>query len=124
MPETAARPADRPRGDSCTAVAFAAMRHGRAGAVPKGRRGVRSSPTRQLAFPAQKRCERDGRCETERCRGTLSVASSEGANRVPFGGRFGEKKLKPGKYQATVMATDSASQQSAPVTVRFRIVRR
>ena len=34
------------------------------------------------------------------------------------------KGLKPGKYQATVVATDAAGQQSAPVTVRFRIAGR
>jgi predicted phage tail protein len=39
-------------------------------------------------------------------------------------GRFGKTRLKPGKYQATVVATDAAGQQSAPVTVRFRIAGR
>jgi len=40
--------------------------------------------------------EREGRCKTTRCRGVLSAASTAGANRVPFGGRFGKTRLKPG----------------------------
>jgi hypothetical protein len=87
VPETPARGTDPPPDVSCTAVAFAAVRHGAASTVRKGR-------------PPQ------------------------GANCVPLGGRFGKKKLKPGKYEATVVATDSAGQPSAPATARFRIVRR
>ena len=68
--------------------------------------------------------EREGRCKTTRCRGVLSAASTAGANRVPFGGRFGKTRRKPGKYRATVLATDAAGQQSAPVTARFRIAGR
>ena len=35
-----------------------------------------------------------------------------------------EDARQPGKYEATVVATDAAGQQSAPVTVRFRIAGR
>ena len=51
--------------------------------------------------------ERKGRCKTKRCRGALSASSREGSNRVPFGGRSGKKALKPGEYQATMIATDA-----------------
>ena len=68
--------------------------------------------------------ERKGRCKTRRCRGALSASSFEGPNRVPFGGRSGKKALKPGEYQATMIATDGAGQRSAPATVGFRIAGR
>jgi hypothetical protein len=65
--------------------------------------------------------EREGRCKTTRCRGVLSAASTAGANRMAVRRPV---RRKPGKYQATVLATDAAGQQSAPVTVRFRIAGR
>jgi hypothetical protein len=43
--------------------------------------------------------------------GALSVASAAGPNGVPFGGRFGKKALKPGRYEATVVATDAAGRR-------------
>jgi hypothetical protein len=54
----------------------------------------------------------------------LSAALTAGANRVPLSGRFGNTRLKAGKYRAPVVATDAAGQQSAPVTVQFRIAGR
>jgi len=104
---------DRFRGTKANATAK--QRAKRGPGVP-----LRLSESAQVAIAI----EREGRCKTTRCRGVLSAALTAGANRVPFGGRFGKTRLKPGKYQATVVATDAAGQQSAPVTVRFRIAGR
>jgi hypothetical protein len=57
-------------------------------------------------------------------RGTLTRTSHLGANRVAFSGRIGSKALKPGSYQATLTAANSAKQTSKAVTVRFTVVRR
>ena len=57
-------------------------------------------------------------------RGTLTRTSHLGANRVAFSGRIGSRALKPGAYQATLTATDSAKLTSKPQTIRFTIVRR
>ncbi len=39
-----------------------------------------------------------------------------------FSGRVKGKPLKPGKYRATITATDSAGQTSAPQRLSFKIV--
>ncbi len=57
-------------------------------------------------------------------RGTLTRTSHQGANKVAFSGRIGSKGLKPGRYSATITATDPAKNSSAPKTISFTIVRR
>lgn len=56
--------------------------------------------------------------------GTLTRTSKEGANRVAFSGRIESRALKPGRYQASLTATDNARNTSKPRTVGFRIVKR
>jgi hypothetical protein len=56
-------------------------------------------------------------------RGVLSRRSRQGANRVAFSGRIGSRALSPGKYQATITATDAAHASSKPKTIRFSIVK-
>jgi TolB protein len=55
--------------------------------------------------------------------GALTRASHEGSNAVLFSGRIGRTALSPGRYQATLIATDSARNVSRPKTVFFRIVK-
>ena len=55
-------------------------------------------------------------------RGTLTRSSHPDANRVAFSGRVGSKALEPGRYSATLTATDGSNQTSKPVTVYFTIV--
>ena len=47
-----------------------------------------------------------------------------GANRVAFAGRVGRRTFPPGRYRATVGATDAAGNRALPRRVRFRIVER
>lgn len=55
---------------------------------------------------------------------TLTRANTRsGVNRVRFTGRVGRRKLAPGRYRATVVATDGAGNRSAPRSVRFTVVR-
>ena len=56
--------------------------------------------------------------------GTLTRTSRQGANTVAFSGRIGSKALNPGRYQATLTATDAAKNTSKPKTIFFTIVRR
>jgi len=56
--------------------------------------------------------------------GTLTRTSHQGANRVAFSGRIGSRKLAPGRYQATITATDAAKNTSKPQTISFTIVKR
>jgi hypothetical protein len=80
----------------------------------KGKKCVK--PTRKLR--RAKRCTRYVRS------GTLTRAAKAGANKVPFSGRIGKRKLKPGRYRALLRATDAAGNRSLTKKLRFRIVRR
>jgi hypothetical protein len=63
-------------------------------------------------------------CKRTVTAGTLSFPGHAGINRVVFQGRISSsKKLKPGIYALTVNATNSAGAGSAPVSLRFTIVR-
>jgi hypothetical protein len=57
-------------------------------------------------------------------RGTLTRTSHMRANSVAFSGRIGSRPLKPGRYQATLTATDSAKRASKPRTIYFTIATR
>ncbi len=79
-----------------------------------GRRCV--APTRRLRNAR--------RCTRIIVKGTLTRTSAAGANTVAFSGRIGSKPLRPGRYQATLTATNSANDTSKRQTVNFRIVNR
>jgi DNA-binding beta-propeller fold protein YncE len=56
--------------------------------------------------------------------GGLALKGHAGTNRVRFQGRLSQsKRLRPGAYTLTITATDAAGARSAPVTLRFTIVR-
>ena len=54
-------------------------------------------------------------------RATLKRAAHKGANRIAFSGRVGGKRLKPGRYVATITATDTAGHRSKPRRLRFSV---
>jgi hypothetical protein len=54
---------------------------------------------------------------------TLSSEKRSGKQSTPFSGRVRGKPLKPGRYRATIVATDAAGQASAPHRLSFRIIR-
>lgn len=64
------------------------------------------------------------RCTRIVTRGTLTRLSHQGANRVAFSGRIGSRALRPGRYQATLIATDATNHASRPKTITFTIVKR
>jgi hypothetical protein len=53
---------------------------------------------------------------------TLSAQQKSGNQSLPFSGKVGGKPLKPGKYRATITATDSAGQTSQPHQLSFQVV--
>jgi len=55
--------------------------------------------------------------------GRFAVAARAGANAKKFSGRIGRRALKPGRYRATLIATDAAGNGSAPKRLSFRVVR-
>ncbi len=56
--------------------------------------------------------------------GTLRRAEAAGPGSAKFSGRIGRRALKPGRYRATITATDAAGNTSARQTTRFRVVGR
>lgn len=55
--------------------------------------------------------------------GTLSASGKAGANTLKFSGKLRRRKLAPGSYLLTAVATDSARAKSKPVRLAFKIVR-
>lgn len=82
-----------------------------------GRRRGKScvAPTRKL--------RRARRCTRIITQGTLTRISHQGADRVAFSGRIGSRALRPGRYQATLVAVDAARHASKPRTISFTIVK-
>ena len=73
--------------------------------------------------PLTRSNSRRKRCVLFRRAGRLAAAGKQGANRTRFTGRLRGRRLRPGRYRASAVATDSAGAKSAPRSVRFRIVR-
>jgi Tol biopolymer transport system component len=75
------------------------------------------------------RCVAPRRGLERKCPRTIAVvkltraAAHAGANRVAFSGRVGRTALKPGTYQARLVARDRAGNRSGPVTLTFMVVR-
>jgi hypothetical protein len=53
-----------------------------------------------------------------------ATARPPGANTIPFSGRIGTRALAPGRYRATITATDAAGNRSAVKRASFSIARR
>jgi hypothetical protein len=64
------------------------------------------------------------RCVRALRKGALRFSGHAGSNSRAFSGKLRGRRLKPGLYQATLIATDAAGNRSKPVKVRFRVVRR
>lgn len=55
--------------------------------------------------------------------GTLRRTEQAGHASVRFSGRIGRRALRPGRYRATIRATDSAGNVSKPKSAAFRILK-
>jgi hypothetical protein len=65
------------------------------------------------------------RCTHYTPTGTLTRRNlPAGPNTIPFSGRIGQRALAPGRYRATVTATDPAGNRSTPTRATFTMVRR
>lgn len=79
----------------------------------KGKKCVKPTPKRK------KKCVRL-KTQGKLIRKNLSA----GSNSLAFSGRLGTKKLAPGRYVATIIATDAAGNTSTKRRHKFKIVRR
>jgi DNA-binding beta-propeller fold protein YncE len=55
--------------------------------------------------------------------GTLDASGVTGANSVIFTGRFNSAALRPGPYEAAIVATNAAGRSSASHSVTFKVVK-
>ncbi|MDT5104105.1 MAG: hypothetical protein QOI25_1618 [Mycobacterium sp.] len=83
-----------------------------------GRKVGRSCRKQTRSNRKRRRCTRFVRA------GRFATQSAAGANRHRFSGKIGRKSLKPGKYRATLVATDAAGNRSAPRRLNFKVVKR
>jgi hypothetical protein len=56
--------------------------------------------------------------------GAFAKSSSAGQNRKSFSGKIGSRRLRPGNYRATLIATDAAGNVSRRRFLNFTVVRR
>ncbi|HEX6584107.1 MAG TPA: hypothetical protein VF056_10925, partial [Thermoleophilaceae bacterium] len=58
-------------------------------------------------------------------RGSVSLAAQAGARRIKFAGRLSaRRRLRPGRYQLILRASDAAGNVSTPDRARFRLLPR
>jgi uncharacterized delta-60 repeat protein len=108
---------------------WAVARRGRAGAR-LARRRLRHGTT--IRFRLSEAARVVVRIERRRVRkkrrftraGRFAIDGRAGGNHRRFGGRIGKRKLRPGRYRATLVATDPAGNRSKPKRAAFRVVRR
>lgn len=75
--------------------------------------------------PQTRRNRRHRACRRIATRGNLAVAGKKGPNRVRFEGRLSRtKRLGPGRYTLTIIASDAAGRRSAPRRLDFTVVGR
>jgi hypothetical protein len=84
-----------------------------------GRRVSRRCVAPNRRNRSRRRCTRH-----RRLRGSFSHPGKAGVNAFRFSGRLRGRRLRPGNYRLTIVATDAAGNRSAPRRSRFRIVRR
>jgi alpha-tubulin suppressor-like RCC1 family protein len=64
------------------------------------------------------------RCTRYSLFGRFAQQAAAGANTKTWSGKIGRKKLAPGRYRATLVATDAAANHSLPRRLLFKVVRR
>jgi sugar lactone lactonase YvrE len=70
------------------------------------------------------RNRRKKRCSRYTVVGRFAVQSKQGTNVKRFAGKIGRKSLRPGRYRATLVATDATGNRSLPERVKFRVATR
>ncbi|HEY7256405.1 MAG TPA: hypothetical protein VH476_06945 [Solirubrobacterales bacterium] len=75
---------------------------------------------KRLCVAAKKRQKKN--CTAYRRVGEIRQAVTAGANTIEFNGRIAGRKLKPGRYRASLVITDASGQVSRTETVNFKVV--
>jgi hypothetical protein len=97
---------------------------GRRRCVPRTRsrlRALRRSAGSDAAF---RRLLRQRRCRAYTRIGSIRQTVSPGRNTIRFSGRIAGRRLRPGRYRALLVITDSAGNVSRTERINFRVLRR
>ena len=89
--------------------------------TPRRLRALRRSAGSQAAF---RRLLRQRRCKAYKRIGSIRKTVSPGRNTINFNGRIAGRRLRPGRYRALLVITDSAGNVSQTERIRFRVLRR
>ena len=75
--------------------------------------------------PTTRKNRRKKACTFQKTITTISRSNQAAGNvSIPFSGKVGKRKLRPGTYKATFIVTDAAGNVSKASSLVFKIVRR
>ena len=97
---------------------------GRLRCVPQTRRRLRALRLQAGSDAAFRRLVRRRRCTAYKKIGSIRQTVSPGRNTIYFSGRIAGRRLRPGRYRALLVITDSAGNKSRVERIRFRVLRR
>jgi hypothetical protein len=92
--------------------------------VPQTRKRLRALRRRAGSDAAFRRLLRKRRCTAYKRIGSIRQTVSPGRNTINFSGRIAGRRLRPGRYRALLVITDSAGNVSRTERIRFRVLRR
>ena len=76
------------------------------------------------AGPTTRKNRRKKACTFQKAVTTIVGDQAAGNVSIPFSGKVGKRKLRPGRYTATFIVTDAAGNVSKAASLVFKIVRR
>jgi hypothetical protein len=96
---------------------------GRMRCVPQTRRRLRALRRQAGSDAAFRRLVRRRRCTAYKKIGSIRQTVTPGRNTINFSGRIAGRRLRPGRYRALLVITDSAGNKSRVERIRFRVLR-
>ena len=91
--------------------------------VPQTRRRLRALRRSAGSQAAFRRLLRQRRCKAYKRIGRIQQAVTPGRNTINFSGRIAGRRLRPGRYRALLVITDTAGNVSRAEQIRFRVLR-
>jgi hypothetical protein len=97
---------------------------GRLRCVPQTRKRLRKLRRQTDSLAEFRRLLRKRRCKAYKRIGSIQRAVGPGQNTISWNGRIAGRRLRPGRYRALLVITDSAGNKSSVERIRFRVLRR
>jgi hypothetical protein len=92
--------------------------------VPQTRKRLRALRRQAGSLAEFRRLLRKRRCTAYKRIGSIRQTVTPGRNTIIFSGRIAGRRLRPGRYRALLVITDSAGNRSRVERIRFRVLRR